>query len=343
VAGNGAADAVRNGEGSGDALRSALEQHKGLLVPAVVGVAGAFAAAKGPDIIRGLGGSVDEKVASTAEEVGSKAAEGAKEGLANRSGGGLAGRAIGKLVGGGGGGGGGGKKTRRLPIQRWTDVAVPVEQAFEAWTQYEQFPKFMHRVLSVEQKEDEKLSWEEKIWFSKRRWEGRIIETRKNDRIVWKTTNGMSHKGVVSFHRLGDQLTRVMIEMEFEPSGMIEKMASGLRFVKRAVQADLARFKAHVEFQDAKGLDYGSGGGDEPDGRAHAEASGNEDQARTGDDAREDADREAGNDRGRREPRTRNSRARSSSTKSGAGRRTPAKRKTSSASGARKRANTRQS
>src|SRR5439155_3511238 len=82
-------------------------------------------------------------------------------------------------------------------------------------------------------------------------------------RIAWKTTSGMSHKGIVSFHKLDDRLTRVMVDMELEPSGMIEKMAAGLRFVKRAVQADLARFKAHVEMQDAKGLDYRAGNGGE--------------------------------------------------------------------------------
>jgi hypothetical protein len=66
----------------------------------------------------------------------------------------------------------------------------------------------------------------------------------------------MSHRGVVSFHKIEPNLTRIMVEMEFEPNGMIEKMASGLRFVKRAVQADLARFKAHVEMEDAKGIEY---------------------------------------------------------------------------------------
>jgi hypothetical protein len=116
----------------------------------------------------------------------------------------------------------------------------------------------LHRVLNVELKGEDKVSWQEKIWFSKRQWEGRITERRKNDRIVWKTTSGMSHKGIVSFHRLDDRLTRVMVEMEFEPSGMIEKMGSGLRFVKRAVQSDLARFKAYVEMQDAKGIEYRS-------------------------------------------------------------------------------------
>jgi uncharacterized membrane protein len=115
----------------------------------------------------------------------------------------------------------------------------------------------MHRVLSVKKEDRNKLSWEEKIWFSRRQWEGEITERRKNDRIAWKTTKGASHTGVVTFHKLDSNLTRVMVDLDFHPSGMIEKMASGLRFVKRAVQADLARFKAYVELGEAKGLDYG--------------------------------------------------------------------------------------
>ena len=147
------------------------------------------------------------------------------------------------------------KKTRRLPIQRWTDVAVPIDKTYEQWTRFEEFPKFMHRVLNVKQ-EDGKVSWDEKIWFSRRHWEGEVTDRRKNRRIAWKTTSGMSHAGVVTFHSLDENLTRVMVTIDFVPQGMIEKMASGLRFVKRAVQADLARFKAYVELGDAKGLEY---------------------------------------------------------------------------------------
>src|SRR5438477_2774424 len=127
----------------------------------------------------------------------------------------------------------------------------------------------MHRVLSVQQEEDDKIRWEEKIWFSKRQWEGEITDRRKNDRIAWKTVTGTSHEGVVSFHKLDDKLTRVMVDLDFHPSGMIEKMASGMRFVKRAVEADLARFKAYVELGEAKGLEYSheteAGGGQQND------------------------------------------------------------------------------
>jgi hypothetical protein len=165
----------------------------------------------------------------------------------------IAGKAVEKVSGGGGGGR---EKTRRLPIQRWTDIAAPIDVVYDKWTNFEEFPKYMHRVLTVEQKEENKISWTEKIWFSTRQWEGEITEQKKNDRIAWKTTQGTSHIGVISFHELDTSLTRVMVDMDFRPGGMIEKMASGMRFVKRAVQADLARFKAYVELGEAKGLDY---------------------------------------------------------------------------------------
>jgi uncharacterized membrane protein len=250
----------------GDGVVGALKS-KELLTSAALSAVGAIAAAKGPDLVRRLAGRTEEKGESQARKLGERAAEGAKRGLTRGTGGpsSAVGKALSKALPGGGGGGG--KKTRRLPIQRWTDVAVPIEQAYEAWTKVDQFPKFMHRVLSVEEKGRDRISWQEKIWFGTRQWEGRITDRRENDRIAWKTTSGMSHRGIVSFHKLGDNLTRVMVDMEFEPTGVMEKMASGLRFVKRAVQADLARFKAYVEMEDAKGLDYPSTPGDEDERR----------------------------------------------------------------------------
>jgi uncharacterized membrane protein len=226
---------------------------KKLLIPAAAGIgtlAATVAARKAPDLFR-------ERVLPRLEDRGgdeaAKIGKNAASKLQGEGGmmGAVAGKAREKLSGAGGR-----EKTRRLPIQRWTDVAVPVQDAYEKWTQFEEFPKFMHRVLDIEKKDDTHLSWEEKIWFSKRQWEGEITDRRKNDRIAWKTTKGTSHSGVISFHKLDTNLTRVLVTMDFHPSGMIEKMASGLRFVKRAVQADLARFKAYCELGDAKGLEY---------------------------------------------------------------------------------------
>ena len=238
-------------DGGGQSLVDALTS-KELLIPAALSAASAVAATKGPQLVRSLTSATEQKGEDEARRLGERGVEGAKQGL---TGAGLPGKIVAKALGGGGAGG---KRTRRLPIERWTDVAVPVERAYEAWTEFDKFPEFMHRVLNVERKGNDKLGWQEKIWFSRRQWEGRITERRKNDRIAWKTTSGMSHYGVVSFHQLSERLTRVMVTMEFEPNGMIEKMASGLRFVKRAVQADLARFKAYVEMEDVKGLEYRS-------------------------------------------------------------------------------------
>jgi|tagenome__1003787_1003787.scaffolds.fasta_scaffold20741401_2 uncharacterized membrane protein len=259
---NAAENESGNGNGGGSML-DALKT-KELLLPAALSAVGAVAAAKGPDLFRRLTDATEQKGDESAERLGEKAAEGAKSQIAGK--GGMLGKVASKALPGGGGGGSGQKKTRRLPIQRWTDVAVPVETAYQEWQNFDDFPKFMHRVLNVRREGDDKVRWQEKIWFSKRDWEGRITDRRKNDRIAWKTTSGMSHHGVVTFHRLDDNLTRVMVDMEFEPTGMMEKMASGLRFVKRAVQADLARFKAYVEMKDAKGIDYRPGDSDERKG-----------------------------------------------------------------------------
>ena len=243
---------------------------KQVIVPVALGAAGALASGKGSELVRSLSNSLDGTRKQAEATVGEKVRNTAKERL--QSEGGLVGKMLAKKFDTPGGGGGSGGKTRRLPIQRWTDVAVPVEVAYKAFTDFDSYPDFMHRVLSVEKTSRNKVRFEEKIWFSRRQWEAQITERRANDRIVWKTTNGMSHRGIVSFHKLDPKLTRVMVDMEFEPTGLIEKMGSGLRFVKRAVQADLARFKAYVEMGDAKGIEYrtsgdgkASGGNDDDD------------------------------------------------------------------------------
>ena len=292
-----------NGSDGGGSSPSGLG--KSMLIPAAATAAAAaaagLAAKKGPDLLKRIKGEADEE----GEEIGQKGMEGFKKGLASS---GAAGKVASKLLGGGGDSGGGGQKggkTRRLPIQRWTDVAVPVDKAYRAWTQFEEFPKFMHRVLEVKKEEDNKIHWREKIWFSTREWDGEITERRKNDRIAWKSVSGTQHSGVISFHKLDNNLTRVLVTVDFVPTGMIEKMASGMRFVKRAVQADLARFKAYVEMGDAKGLEYKSkpaemeqhreGDDDEEQGKGDAEESqsrGEESDSSDDDDRDRDSERE---------------------------------------------------
>jgi uncharacterized membrane protein len=251
----GAADTLRNVTG-GDGVP------KKVWIPATVAAltaAAGYAAAKSAPKVRdaALSKTEDaaESVASEAERKGGLTGTAAK--LLRKTGGeggggmlsGVTEAVTSKLPGGDKEPTRGWGKGRRNPIQRWVDVAVPLQTAYNQWTQFEEFPKFMHRVLSVRQDEEErqKLHWEEKIWFARRQWEAEIVEQIPDERIKWRTVSGTSHVGQVTFHRLDDELTRVMISMDFQPSGLIEKMGSGLRFAKRAAESDLARFKAFIE------------------------------------------------------------------------------------------------
>jgi uncharacterized membrane protein len=283
--------AVEKVEGAAEDVGGGSENGNGnlgkkLLIPAAAGVgtlAAAMAARKAPDLFRNkVMPKIEQKGADEVSKIGEKAAGD----LQSKGGvlGSVAGKAKEKL---GGGGGGGREKTRRLPIQRWTDIALPVEDVYEKWVDFDEYPKFMHRVLSVEKKDDNIVAWSEKIWFSTRQWEAEITDQRKNDRVAWKTTKGTAHAGIVSFHKLDTNLTRVLVTMDFRPSGILEKMASGMRFVKRAVQADLARFKAYCEMGDAEDLEYvqeekkkdeDSDGGDE-NGEQQSRSNGNSNQA----------------------------------------------------------------
>jgi uncharacterized membrane protein len=153
----------------------------------------------------------------------------------------------------GDGGGGGGKgaqpgagKGRRMPVQQAIDIGIPVTAAYNHFTQFEEWPKFMHRVQSVSQDDETHLKFKTKIWLFSREFTAEIEEQRPDERIQWNVTEGITHHGVATFHELAPRLTRVEINVDVEPSGLIEKSARGMRHVKRAIRADLHRFKAYV-------------------------------------------------------------------------------------------------
>ena len=158
---------------------------------------------------------------------------------------------------GDGEGGGGGKgaqpgvgKGRRMPVQQAIDIGIPVTAAYNHFTQFEEWPKFMHRVQSVSQDDETHLKFKTKIWLFSREFTAEIEEQRPDERIQWNVTEGITHHGVATFHEIAPRLTRVEINVDVEPSGLIEKSARGMRHVKRAIRADLHRFKAHVMMND---------------------------------------------------------------------------------------------
>jgi uncharacterized membrane protein len=313
--------ASSNGGGS---LLSSLTS-KEVVIPiaaSAAAAAAAFMAKKGPELLKDtVMPKLEEKGKETAKEATSSAAEGVLD-KAKDSGGitGAAAGLVSKVTGKKDGAPSGTGKGRRLPIQRWTDVAAPVEMVYEQWTQFEEFPRIMHRVQSVQQQDDNKLAWEEKIWFSRRRWVAEIVDQRENERIEWKTVSGASHTGVVTFHELDDTLTRVLVNLDFQPSGLFEKMGSGLRFAKRAVQADLARFKAYVEMrvdeleeENSSGRSSGSrqsGRSSQSGSSSSKRSTGSNSRRSSGSNAKGDAERKS--QRAQREARRQSRRQRTS-------------------------------
>ena len=136
---------------------------------------------------------------------------------------------------------------RRMPIQQAIDVAVPVSVAYNQWTRFEDWPEFMHRVETAEQVDDATVSFQTKIWGISKRFEADILEQHPDERIEWNVTDGYAHTGVVTFHPLSENLTRVEVTLDVQPSNLIDKASRGMRFVKRAVRGDMHRFKAYVE------------------------------------------------------------------------------------------------
>lgn len=141
-------------------------------------------------------------------------------------------------------------KGRRMPVQQSADIGLPVSTVYNQFTQFEEWPQFMHRVQSVSQEDESHLNFKVKMWTRTREYTAEITEQRPDERIAWKVTEGISHTGVVTFHELAPRLTRVEVSFDLQPGGMIEKMGRGMRFVKRAVRADLARFKAYILVQE---------------------------------------------------------------------------------------------
>jgi uncharacterized membrane protein len=211
------------------AAQYAVTQGPGLVkdkvVPKVQDAGGAAGLAKG---VASKGGGIAEKVGGVASGLGGKLSGGKKEG---------------KSPSGTGRG-------RRLPVQEFVDVGVDLQTAYDQFTQFEDWPKFMHRVERIEQRDDSTLMWHENIWGVRRSWEAQIVEQTPCERIVWRSTDGPQTIGVVTFHRLSDRLTRICITMDFQPKGLFEKTASGARISRRALKSDLMRFKAFIELRD---------------------------------------------------------------------------------------------
>ena len=131
------------------------------------------------------------------------------------------------------------------------DVNVPVTVAYNQWTKFEEFPKFLSFVESITQVNDTLTEWKVKIGGVEREFEAQITEQHPDERVAWNSTGGqVDHGGVVTFHKLAENETRVTVQLDWEATGLMEKAGAALGIDNLAIKKDLANFK---EFIEAKG------------------------------------------------------------------------------------------
>jgi len=148
-------------------------------------------------------------------------------------------------------------------IERSIEVEVPVRAAYNQWTQFEEFPRFMEGVAEVKQLDDTHLYWRASIGGKDKEWRARITEQKPDERIAWRSEGGADNAGVVTFHRISDTKTRIMLQLDYDPEGVVESVGDAVGVVSGRVKGDLERFK---EFIEARGHESGGWRGTVPAG-----------------------------------------------------------------------------
>jgi uncharacterized membrane protein len=127
------------------------------------------------------------------------------------------------------------------------ELDVPVRTAYDQWTQFEEFPRFMEGVTTVKQLDDRILEWTARISGVERSWRAEITEQEPDRRIAWRSTEGARNDGVVTFESISDRRSRVTLALNVEPSDPVEAVGDAIGVVERQAEADLTRFKAYIE------------------------------------------------------------------------------------------------
>ncbi|MGA9100445.1 SRPBCC family protein [Aeromicrobium sp.] len=144
-------------------------------------------------------------------------------------------------------------------IEESIDVGVDVTTAYDQWTQFESFPEFMEGVDEVRQIDDTHLHWVTSVGPVTREFDATVTEQHPDERVAWKSDDGPEHAGVVTFHRLDDQVTKVTVQMSIDPEGFVENVGDKAGILDHRVKGDLKRFK---EFIEKRGSETGAWRGD---------------------------------------------------------------------------------
>lgn len=140
-------------------------------------------------------------------------------------------------------------------VKESIDVNVPVSTAYNQWTQFEDFPKFMDSVYEIRQLDDTHLHWRANVAGEEKEWEAEITEQIPDKRIAWRSIGGVRNAGVATFHRISDNVTRVTLQMDYDPQSVAEKVGDALGAVKMELKGNLKRFK---EMLESRGTETGA-------------------------------------------------------------------------------------
>jgi uncharacterized membrane protein len=144
-------------------------------------------------------------------------------------------------------------------VTKSIDVSVPLSTAYNQWTQFEAFPNFMGGVDSITQTDATHSHWVTSVGGVTREFDTEITEQHPDERVAWKSTDGTTHAGVVTFHRLSDTETKVTVQLDWTAEGVVEKAGALVGVDDHQVNADLKRFKEYIE---GKGYPDGAWRGD---------------------------------------------------------------------------------
>lgn len=131
-------------------------------------------------------------------------------------------------------------------------VDKPVHSVYNQWTQFEEFPRFMDGVVEIKQLDDRRTLWRTNVGGKEKQFEAEITEQIPDQRIAWRSRDGNANAGVVTFHRLEEDRTRVMLQMDYHPDTMTEKVGDMIGMVSRRIDKDLENFKAFIERRDTE-------------------------------------------------------------------------------------------
>jgi uncharacterized membrane protein len=146
-------------------------------------------------------------------------------------------------------------------IEQSIEVDVPIARAYNQWTQFTEFPQFMEGIERIDQLDDRRLHWVASFGGETHEWDAEIVEQAPEERVAWRNTDGKDNAGAVTFHKIDDDTTRVMVQMDWAPEGIKEKVGAALGADDRRIKGDLERFK---EFIEVRGSETGAWRGEVP-------------------------------------------------------------------------------